>query len=102
MASRLSLANSSSTGTNGDPIYFDPPVRTLTMQAWTVDGSTGASVTVLQGSLNGRNWTTINTSTNTSAATTRTSTSAHLISVARANLTAHSAGDGINVTIVGV
>lgn len=101
MAKRLTLSNTSSTGTVGDVVWFDPPVRTIATQTWTVAGTTGASVILVQGSINGENWSTVATTTNSGAATTRTSTSAHLISAARATLTAHSAGGPVNVVIVG-
>jgi hypothetical protein len=102
MANSLSLINSSSTGAAGTIVYFDPPVRLLSMQTYVVGGTTGASVTRLEGSIDGANWSTLGSSTNTGAATTFTSTSAHLVTAARAVVTAHSAGGPVNANIVGV
>lgn len=101
MANKLSLSNSSSTGTAGVAVYFDPGVSTLTMQTWTPSGSTAAGTVQLQGSLNGRDWTTVGTSTHAGASTLFSSTSANVYSAVRAVLATHTAGDPLNATVAG-
>lgn len=99
----LSIANASNSTTTGDPVYFDPPVRTLTAQAsGSPLGTTGLTGTFsVEGSLDGTNWTTIISGTTFADTATATSTSANLIAVARAKLTALSTGDAASVFVTG-
>jgi hypothetical protein len=99
MGNQLSLTGSSSTGTVGQIVHFDPPVQMVTMQ--TFGPSTGAGTVLLEASINSINWTTIGTSTHSSIATTFTSTSANLVSAVRARLATHTAGPGLSAIIVG-
>ncbi len=99
MASGLSLSATTSTGVAGNTVYFDSPVQTISMQ--TFGASTGAGTVLLEASLNGRNWTTVGTSTHSSDSATFTSTSANLITAARATLVTHTGGGAISAIIAG-
>lgn len=99
MASGLSLSATTSTGTVGDTIWFDPPAQTLSMQ--TFGSSTSAGTITLEGSINGRNWSTVGTSTHSSTTATFTSTSENLIVAARATLATHTAGGSVSAIIAG-
>lgn len=97
----LSLSNSSSTGATGNIIRFDSPVQTISAQAWTVAGTTAAGTFDVEVSINGRDWTTLIDGSTFGTAGTDSSTSANLITSARAVLATHTGGGPVNVTIVG-
>ena len=97
-----SISNSSSTG-NGEVVYFNPPVQFVTAQVSTPSGSTAAGSFLVEGSIDGANWTTVigaSTFATTRIVSAGSSTS-NLYSALRAQLSAHSAGAPVTVNILG-
>lgn len=97
----FSLGATTSTGTVGSVIYFDSPAQLITLATFGVGSSTGAGVVALDVTTDGVNFSTLSSSTHSGASTLLSSTSANLVTGARATLTAHTAGAALGAVIVG-